>query len=114
MKRTQWVVYVALLLICSVSGFLYGTYYGQKLGFRMMRSQTRADLEVSRENGNKELSEYLKARYYYYSNRAGLRFRSQEGDLGPIDASLLQGFSAGKGPTSWKEEYDDYQRALPK
>jgi hypothetical protein len=88
--------------------------HGKKIVFQQMRIQTLSDLEVAKEKGDKLLSEYLKARYYYYSNRAGIRLLPGEGDFGYVDEQEVAAFSAGKGPTSLKQEYDEYRRRIGK
>lgn len=77
---------------------------------RTTRTQLLVDLRVSQDKANPLLTEYLKARYYYYSVEAGVRLRPGEGDYGPVDESLLRGFSGGKGPVSFKQSYEAYRR----
>jgi hypothetical protein len=101
-------------LVALVASFLFGCVFGRRSAYWTLRNVARADANFASTNSNKQLFEYIKSRYYYFSNRAGVRLRMGEGDFGPVDESLLKGYSAGKGPTSFVEEYDDYRRLLPK
>lgn len=104
-----------VIVICALgAGFWLGTQYGQKTVYMMLRVQTKVDIEAAVQNANKPMIEYLKSRYYYFSNRAGVRLQLQEGNYGPIDESVLQGFLPGKGPTTFKEEYEEYLRISKK
>ena len=113
MKLSTRIAIGLSITIGPLVGFMFGVYSGQHSAFSQVRTQMMVDLDVAREKGSKQMCELLKARYYYFSNRSGLRFRSQEGDYGPVDTNLIPGFSAGKGPTGFKEEYEDYLRSLP-
>ena len=66
--------------------------------------------KIASEKGDEQLFEYLKARYYYFSNRANIRLRPAEGDFGAVNEALLKGYSAGKGLTSFEAEYEEYRR----
>lgn len=101
-----WILVPCLL----VAGFVGGTLMGYHQAMRQVRIQLRADLFTSRDKADPLLTEYIKARYYYFSCEAGVRLREGEEDHGPINESLLQGFTGGKGPTSFKEAYENYRK----
>jgi hypothetical protein len=108
--KPLWFAAVVLaFLVCSA----WAVQYGKRLAFKAMRIQLLGDLEVASEKDNPVLFEYLKSQYYYCSNRAGVRLLRGEGDFGAVDESRLQGFSAGKGPTTYREEYERYRHTLP-
>ena len=112
MKKCIGIGLFLSLVAGTLVGFYFGTFHGKQIAFRMTRTEVRADMATALDQQNKQLFEYLKARYYYLSNRSGIRLRPDEGDFGPVDAALIKGFSAGKGPTSFEEEYEDYKRLL--
>ena len=110
MKIALWFSLMLVMVVFMITAFVVGVFYGQGQAYGQVRKEFRLDMEVAKEKENALLHELAKARYYYYSNRACVRLRRGEGDYGPVNEELLQGFSAGKGLTTFKEEYDDYRK----
>ena len=112
MKLSIWIT-VPVVLVAAGTGFVLGGFYGKAVGCQEARNQLYIDIEAAAEGENVQMQELLKARYYYYSNRAKVRLRRGEGDFGPVNESLVSGFSPGKGLTTFKEEYEAYKKLLP-
>ncbi len=110
MKIALWFSLMLLLVVFMVAAFVAGIFYGQGQAYGQVRKQFRLDMNVAKEKENALLHELAKARYYYYSNQAHWRLRQGEGDYGPVNEELLKGFSAGKGLTTFKQEYEDYRK----
>lgn len=106
-------VFVGMIVIgigCGVVGLVVGAVLGGRSAYRIVRTETVADLGVAKERGDLQLYEYLKSRYYLLSNRAKIRLRLGEGDYGPVDATKLAGYYPGKDLTSFDAEYEEYKR----
>jgi len=108
-SRTLFILAVILL---SVSPLAYyaGLVVGEANSYRAIRKETLGNLKIASEKGDGMLYEYLKARYYYYSNRARIQLRSGEGDYGNVDSKLLEGYYAGKDLVTFESEYENYKK----
>jgi hypothetical protein len=110
MKKILLVLVAIIALFAVGVAFWIGAARGRAISLRVVRNQILADLRVANERNDTQLAEYLKARYYYYSNESGVHLRRGEGDFGAVNEKLLQGYSPGKGLTSFKAEYDAYKQ----
>lgn len=110
MKIALWFSLMLLFVVFMVAAFVVGILYGQGQAYNQVRKLYAADMRIAQEKHNLVLAELSKARYYYYANQSRVRLTRGEGDYGPVNEELLQGFSAGKGPTTFKEEYEDYRK----
>ena len=109
MKTDRLFILSVLLLFATPFSFYVGFIRGEANAYRIVRNETTVNLKIAKEKEDEKLYEYLKARYYYYSNRARLRLRPGEGDFGEVESRLLEGYHAGKDLVTFKSEYEEYQ-----
>lgn len=107
MKFAFWLVLTLFFMFASL---MLGMYWGQGQAYTQVFKLYAVDMRIAQEKNNVVLAELSKARYYYYANQSQVRLTRGEGDYGPVNEELLKGFSAGKGPTTFKEEYADYRK----
>jgi hypothetical protein len=94
-------------VVIGFAMFAVGMARGHKLTLLKVYRETLRDLKIANERNEPQMREYLKSRYYYYSNRLGIRGTV---DFGPIDEALLSGYPAGKDLTTYKFEYEQYHK----
>lgn len=101
-------IFIVLFLLVVLLSARAVIARGEVIAYRQMRTLLLADIDAASKLNNPVLQEYLKARYYYISNKAKVRLRSGEGDFGPVDEAIIDGFVPGKDVTTFQLEYGAY------
>lgn len=104
---------LALIVASGAGGFAFGLKTAPIPARHAKLSEFKVHLKnLEQANPSPQLREYLKSRLYFLA--CGMSPRDLKGiffDFGPVDETLLRGFSGIKGPET---EAEIYQQAMTK